>query len=236
MLQTAVILAGGFGTRLQRVVNNVPKPMAPVCNQPFLNYQLRFLKHFGLKRVVLSVGHLHQTITGYYGKNFEGLELDYVIENEPLGTGGGIRLALEMCSDHAVLALNGDSFFDFNLKSYYEKFRHTQAEVALALRRVPDAGRYGTIQTNPAGKILSFNEKNGKPLPGLINAGVYILSTAQFLKHTPANKNFSIERDFFETRPGDTTLHGFEFDGYFIDIGVPEDYQKAQHDFERFAY
>lgn len=236
MLHTAVILAGGFGTRLQSVVNHVPKPMAPVRNQPFLNYQLRYLKHYGVQRVVLSVGHLHQTITSYYGKNFEGLTLDYVIEKEALGTGGGIRLALENCDSEHVLALNGDSFFDFDLNNYAQKFSQSGAQVGLALRRVPDAGRYGTIATNNQGKIISFNEKNGQQAPGLINAGVYILNTNTFTHNTPANKNFSIERDFFETQLNHLAVYGFEFEGYFIDIGIPEDYNKAQHDFERFAY
>lgn len=236
MLETAIILAGGFGTRLQSVVADVPKPMAPINNIPFLNYQLNYLKHFGIKYVVLSVGYLAEKISSYYGAEFNGLKISYVSEAIPLGTGGGIRLAMEQCSDADILTLNGDSFFDVDLNLFYEQHVKSGSQSSLALRQVDDAARYGTIITDPNQRIISFREKNRDALPGLINGGVYILNKDLYLNTTPAETSFSIEKDFFETQLSQLTIKGFEFNGYFIDIGIPEDYTKAQHDFKGFTY
>jgi D-glycero-alpha-D-manno-heptose 1-phosphate guanylyltransferase len=232
----AIILAGGFGTRLQSVVNDVPKPMAPVNGQPFLNYQLRYLKFYGIKKVVLSVGHLHEKITSYYKNNFEDLEIDYTIEKEALGTGGGIRLAMEKCNSESILVLNGDSFFEINLNSFSDKHLKANSDYSLALRKVMNAARYGTIQMGTDVRISSFKEKDGKETPGLINAGIYLLNKEIYLSNTEANKSFSIEKDFFEKKLNELTISGFEFDGYFIDIGIPEDYSKAQYDFKGSKY
>jgi D-glycero-alpha-D-manno-heptose 1-phosphate guanylyltransferase len=236
MINTAVILAGGFGTRLQSVVSNIPKPMAPINDLPFLHYQLNYLKHFGIKNVIFSVGYLAENIKNYFGNNFNELEIEYVLEKTPLGTGGGIRLALQQSEENLVLVLNGDSFFDINLNQFYNYHINEDAQISLALREVDDASRYGTIVKNEHNTIISFQEKNNLSQPGIINGGVYIIDSSLYLKHTPAEKNFSIEKDFFEKQLSNLSIKGFQFNGYFIDIGIPEDYQKAQHDFERFIY
>jgi D-glycero-alpha-D-manno-heptose 1-phosphate guanylyltransferase len=236
MLETAVILAGGFGTRLQTVINDLPKPMAPVKGKPFLDYQLQYLEHYGIKKVIFSLGHLAEKIQTHYKNTFNGLQLSYVIEKTPLGTGGGIRLALEQCSDSFALVLNGDSFFEIDLNHYYHLHLKENSHVSLALRKVQDARRYGTIETDNMHRIASFKEKTTVASPGIINAGVYILDKELYKKNTLPEKKFSIEKDFFEKYLGEITIKGFEFNGYFIDIGIPEDYAKAQHDFERFAY
>jgi len=236
VIDTAIILAGGFGTRLQAVVNDLPKPMAPVNGQPFLNYQLNYLKHYGVKKIILSVGYLSEKIKGYYGSNFNGLEIDYVVEESPLGTGGGIRLALEKCKDELAFVLNGDSFFDVDLEKFYSQHAKQNAQVSLALRKVTDAGRYGTIEKNADNKIVSFKEKSGNTKEGIINGGVYIIDKKIYLSSTPANTNFSIEKDFFEKQLNALNIYGFEFEGYFIDIGIPEDYTKAQHDLKGSKY
>ncbi len=236
MLNTAIILAGGFGTRLQSVVTDVPKPMAPINNLPFLNYQFNYLKHFGIQKVILSVGYLSEKITEFYKNNFNGMDIDYSIEDDPMGTGGGIRLAMEKCKSKSVLVLNGDSFFDINLNSFFHQHHTYKSDCSLSLRRVENAARYGTIKLGNYGVISSFKEKDGQEKQGLINAGVYMLNKSLFLDKTPANQNFSIEKDFFEKKINESTIYGFEFDGYFIDIGIPEDYLKAQHDFKDFKY
>lgn len=236
MLKTAIILAGGFGTRLQRVVNDVPKPMAPINGIPFLNYQLNYLKHYGIKKIILSVGYLSEKIKNFYQSAFNGLELSYVIEDTPLGTGGGIRLAMQSADDDLVLVLNGDSFFDLNIHTFFELHKQSLAQLSLALRQVNDAARYGTILSNASQQIISFKEKNNIPHAGTINAGVYILNKNIYLENTKSNLNFSIEKDFFETHLQELIIKGFEFNGYFIDIGIPEDYEKAQHDFKEFKY
>lgn len=236
MLTEAVILAGGFGTRLQQVVNDVPKPMAPVNAQPFLNYIFAYLKHFGIKRVVLSTGYLADKVVDYYKDEFNGIQIAYTREESPLGTGGGIRLALEKCHTKNVLVLNGDSFFDVNLNRYYNQHASFKSDCSLALRKVDDAARYGTIKLGDMGVIKAFREKDGEEKSGLINGGVYILNRELFLNKTKPGINFSIEKDFFETRINELNIFGFEHPGYFIDIGIPEDYTKAQNDFERFEY
>lgn len=236
MLTEAVILAGGFGTRLQTVVNDVPKPMAPVNAQPFLNYIFSYLKHFGIKHVVLSTGYLADKISEYYKNEFNGIQITYTKEETPLGTGGGIRLALEKCHTKNVLVLNGDSFFDVNLNQYYHQHASFKSDCSLALRRVENASRYGTIKLGDMAVIKAFREKNGEEKPGLINGGVYILNRELFLSKTGLNQAFSIEKDFFEKRINELNIFGFEHEGYFIDIGIPEDYTKAQNDFKEFTY
>lgn len=231
-----MILAGGFGTRLQSVVSNLPKPMAPVNGKPFLHYLMLYLKRFGIKNIVLSVGYLGEKIKTAYGSSFEGMELDYAFETTPLGTGGGIRLSLEQCKSGTVLVLNGDSFFNMDIAAFFLAHEKTSSRASLALRHVEDAARYGTILLGQEGKINSFREKNGVPEPGLINAGIYLLDRDHFLKHTPAGKNFSVEKDFFEPESAKGGIFGFEYNGYFIDIGIPGDYARAQHEFKEFKY
>jgi len=236
MLQTAIILAGGFGTRLQTVISDLPKPMAPVNGEPFLNYQLNYLRHYGIKKVIISVGYLAEKIQSYYKSNFNGLEIDYVVEESPLGTGGGIRLALEQCKDDYALVLNGDSFFDVHLHDYFRLHINEDSQFSLTLRKVEDSSRYGTIETDANDRIVSFREKTNEKKAGRINGGVYILNKELYLKSTPEQLNFSIEKDFFEKQLTSLPIKGFEFDGYFIDIGIPEDYTKAQNDFKGFTY
>lgn len=235
MLKEAIILAGGFGTRLQSVVNDVPKPMAPINHEPFLNYVFDYLKHYHIEHVVLSTGYLADKITDYYKNQFNGISISYTKEMNPLGTGGGIRLAMEQCTKKDILVLNGDSFFDINLNRYYNQHTSFHSDCSLALRKVNNAARYGTIKLGN-GFIKSFKEKDNIEQPGLINGGVYILNRELYLGKTIANEAFSIEKDFFEKRINELNLLGFEYDGYFIDIGIPEDYKKAQDDFKGFAY
>ncbi len=234
MVETAIILAGGFGTRLQSVVKDVPKPMAPINGKPFLDYQLHYLKHYGVKKVVFSLGYLANKIQDWYKYTFNGIELVYVVEETALGTGGAIRLAMEHCNEEEVLVLNGDSFFDIDLNAFYKLHCSHSSQVSLALRLVDNASRYGTIELN-AQRIISFKEKNNLEKKGIINAGIYILNRKLYLNKTNAS-NFSIEKNFFEIQLNTLSIHGFEFSGYFIDIGIPEDYAKAQHDFKEFTY
>lgn len=236
MINTAIILAGGFGTRLQSVIKELPKPMAPINNIPFLNYQLNYLKHYGIKNIIFSTGFLAEKIKNYYNNNYKGLTIVNSHETNPLGTGGGIRLAINNCSTNEVLVLNGDSFFDVNLFKFYTFHAENSAQVSLALREVSDSSRYGTILKNKNHSITSFKEKNGINKQGLINGGVYILNKEVYLKYTPLDINFSIEKDFFEKKVNELAIFGFEFNGYFIDIGIPDDYKKAQNDFKEFKY
>ncbi len=236
MLNTAIILAGGRGTRLKTIISDLPKPMAPIMNVPFLTYQLNYLKHFGIKKVILSVGYLSEKIIAHYNQSFENISIEYSIEKNPLGTGGGIRMAMSNLNEDLVLILNGDSFFDLNLEQFYNLHLEQKAEFSLALRYVNNSERYGNIEFNSTHQITSFIEKNQLNQSGYINAGVYILSKKLYLQNTKPDINFSIEKDFFEKQLNQLIIKGFEFKDYFIDIGIPEDYLKAQDDFKEFKY
>ncbi len=236
MLNTAIILAGGMGTRLKTIISDLPKPMAPIMNVPFLTYQLNYLKHFGIKKVIFSVGYLSEKIIAHYNQSFENISIEYSIEKNPLGTGGGIRMAMSNLNEDLVLILNGDSFFDLNLEQFYNLHLEQKAEFSLALRYVNNSERYGNIEFNSSHQITSFIEKNQLNQSGYINAGVYILSKKLYLQNTKPNINFSIEKDFFEKQLNQLIIKGFEFKDYFIDIGIPEDYLKAQDDFKEFKY
>ena len=236
MLNTAIILAGGMGTRLKTIISDLPKPMAPIMNVPFLTYQLNYLKHFGIKKVIFSVGYLSEKIIAHYNQSFENISIEYSIEKNPLGTGGGIRMAISNLKEDLVLILNGDSFFDLDLEQFYNLHLEQKAEFSLALRYVNNSERYGNIEFNSSNQITSFIEKNQLNQSGYINAGVYILSKKLYLQNTKPNINFSIEKDFFEKQLNQLIIKGFEFKDYFIDIGIPEDYLKAQDDFKEFKY
>ncbi len=236
MLKEAIILAGGFGTRLQSVVNDVPKPMAPINNIPFLNYVFDYLKFYQIEHVVLSTGYLAEKILDYYKEEFNGIKISYTKEETRLGTGGGIRLAMTKCTTTDVLVLNGDSFFDVDINIHYSNHVLKQANCTLALRKVDNAARYGTIQLGDLNAIDAFKEKDSVEREGLINGGVYILNREIYLSKTEVNSAFSIEKDFYEKRIKELTIFGFEYNGYFIDIGIPEDYKKAQDEFKGFKY
>ncbi len=236
MLKEAIILAGGFGTRLQSVVNDVPKPMAPINHEPFLNYVFDYLKHYQIEHVVLSTGYLSEKIVEYYKTEYKGIKVSYAKEETPLGTGGGIRLAMTKCTTKDVLVLNGDSFFDVDINTHYKNHISKQADCTLALRKVDDAARYGTIVLGSENIIETFKEKDNIAQAGLINGGVYILNREIYLNNTEEVVPFSIEKDFYEKKIKELQIFGFEYDGYFIDIGIPEDYKKAQIDFKNFKY
>lgn len=236
MLKEAIILAGGFGTRLQSLVNDVPKPMAPLNNEPFLNYVFDYLKYYKIEHVVLSTGYLADKIVEYYKTEYKGIKISYAKEETPLGTGGGIRLAITKCTTIDVLVLNGDSFFDVDINTHYKNHISKQAECTLALRKVDDAARYGTIVLGSENIIETFKEKDNIAQAGLINGGVYILNREIYFNNTEEVVPFSIEKDFYEKKIKELQIFGFEYDGYFIDIGIPEDYKKAQTDFKNFKY
>ena len=232
----AIILAGGLGTRLKSVVSDVPKPMAPINNEPFLNYVFDYLKHYQIKHVVLSTGYLAYKISEYYKEEYKGIKISYTKEESPLGTGGGIRLAMIKCTTTDVLVLNGDSFFDVDIAAHYNNHISKNADCTLALRKVDNAARYGTLVLGDSNAVETFKEKDNLEKEGLINGGVYILNREVYLNKTEEKASFSIEKDFYEQRITELNMFGFEYEGYFLDIGIPEDYKQAQIDFKNFKY
>lgn len=229
-----IILAGGLGTRLRSEVRDVPKCMAPIAGVPFLWYLLKYLSQFNaVTKVILSVGYLRDVIFEWIPTvkdNFD-FEIEYAIEEEPLGTGGGIKLAMEHIKEDYAVILNGDTYFDVNLNkliSYH--LSKTDAKLTIALKQMWNFDRYGAVVTNSEGKIIQFKEK--EPCKdGYINGGVYILSKDNLIwKGQP--RKFSFETSIMQTQSGlNGCVYGIPQDGYFIDIGIPEDYRKANVEF-----
>lgn len=227
-----IILAGGLGTRLRSVVADVPKCMAPVAGKPFLWYLLKYLTKYPVNRVILSVGYLRDVIFDWIdsNKNEFPFEFDYAIEEEPLGTGGGIKLALSKAQDPYVIILNGDTFFDVNLDALCQWHYNSKKNITLALKLMKNFNRYGTVSLDSIyGTIISFNEKQYCD-EGLINGGVYIINNNSSIFEGLPEK-FSFETAVLEPQCATQNLQGVVQDGYFIDIGIPEDYEKANQEF-----
>ena len=224
-IKEAIILAGGKGTRLQSVVSNVPKPMALIGDKPFLMLLLQYLQSQGIEKVVLSVGYMYEIIQETFGESFNGLSISYSIETEPLGTGGAIAKAMTMVESQSVLVLNGDSFIKIDLEEIERKFPTSKNHSLLVLKEMNNVSRYGSVVLKDE-VITAFEEKQFKE-KALINAGVYVLNKDIF-KDKNLPEKFSFEKDFLEKEVEKENLRGIITNGYFIDIGVPEDYQKAQ--------
>ena len=225
----AIILAGGFGTRLQGVVKDLPKPMAPVAGKPFLTYILDYLIDYHYTRVVLSVGYLHEKIEECFGTQYKSLEIDYAVETEPLGTGGGIQYAMSKCYSDNVLVVNGDTLFKVNLVAFEKFFAEKQCLLSLVLREVEDVSRYGSVIIGDNNMIILFAEKESSEGRGFINGGVYLINRSLF-ERCPQSKKFSFEKDLMEKYYLREQFFGMPSDGYFIDIGVPADYARAQQE------
>jgi D-glycero-alpha-D-manno-heptose 1-phosphate guanylyltransferase len=227
MTTEAIILAGGFGTRLTNV-KDVPKPMAPINGVPFLQLLLDDLLVKGITTFHLSVGHQHEVIVDYFGNNYMGCKINYTIENKPLGTGGAIKKAIESVSSKNVFVFNGDTFFDVDLELMAEEHQTKNAAVTLALKPMQNFERYGSVECNKDLRITNFSEKQFCE-EGAINGGVYLLQTNLF-KGLNLPDQFSMEQDYFDNYCSEKNIYGLISEGYFIDIGIPEDYQKAQEE------
>lgn len=220
----AIVLAGGFGTRLREVVPNLPKPMAPVAGRPFLEILLTSLARKGFSRVVLSLGYLSEKVVEYFGDRFADMELVYEIEDTPLGTGGAIRQALERCSADHVFVFNGDTYLDVEAAEVEAHWLAQRVPIIVA-REISDAARYGRLDA-ANNRVLGFREK-GLAGSGLINAGCYVLPKA-ILDGFPCGAAFSLEADFLAKAVTQQRFDVFITKGQFIDIGIPEDFARAQ--------
>jgi len=227
----AIVLAGGMGSRLRSVVADVPKPMAPVAGRPFLEYLLQALADAGFDRIVLSVGHMAQTIVDHFGPRHLGMQIDYEIESRPLGTGGATRAALRHIGEDHAHVLNGDTYVQFDAAEMERIWRERRTPVIVA-REVDDTARFGRLDVVD-GRVTRFCEK-GVAGPGLINAGVYLLPRTA-LDAFDAGQTFSLEQDYLAAAVRETDIRVVTAHGLFIDIGVPEDYRRAQQLFSGFA-
>ena len=227
----AIVLAGGFGTRLRTVVSDVPKPMAPIAGRPFLEVLLDALAENGVSHVVLAGGYKKESIRSHFGRAYQSITLDYSVEDTPLGTGGAIKKALALCHDDDVLIVNGDTFFDVDFKKMMTTHKECGAPVTMAIREMTHFSRYGTIAVND-GNVTRMIEK--KPCEqGYINGGIYCVS--RHLLDDVTEDAFSFESDFLAKAVSSMKIRAFISNGYFIDIGVPEDYARAQTELSAFG-
>jgi D-glycero-alpha-D-manno-heptose 1-phosphate guanylyltransferase len=226
MIKEAIVLAGGLGTRLRSAVPDLPKCMAPVAGKPFLKYVMDYFQSQGIERMILALGYKHEVITQYVKNSFPGLEVDFSIEPEPLGTGGAIQKACEKGKDQHILVVNGDTLFRMNVAGLANDHLSYKAQCTVCLKPMEEFDRYGAVELDSDHSVMRFSEKKYYP-KGLINGGVYALQREAFLQleYPPV---FSFEKDFLERFAGHRTIYGHTDDGYFIDIGIPEDYDRAQ--------
>lgn len=239
MIDTAIVLAGGFGTRLREVVKDVPKPMASVENRPFLEYILDYLSSYGIKNVLLSVGYLHDVIENHFQSHYKNLSVFYYVEESPLGTGGAVKAGIDALRTYGiatenVIIVNGDTFFDVDLHQLTQFHHDNNSDFTLGLRSMDHFDRFGTVEITENGKIIGFREKQYQE-HGLINGGVYVAQGSVF-ERLSLQGQFSLEKDFLEKFYDTCNFYGTAFNGYFIDIGIPEEYARAQQDFKKFNY
>jgi len=224
------VLAGGLGTRLRGVVNDLPKPMAPVHGRPFLALVVDRLVDAGFELAILAVGYRHEAIRAHFGDEYRGLALRYSVETEPLGTGGAIRLACAQTRARDVFVLNGDTYLDLDYRDMLDAHTHAHAGLSMAIAHVPDVERYGTLEFDD-GIVQAFGEK-GRSGPGWINGGTYVLGPALRARLRPDGA-FSFEQDLLVPEVASIRPFAFHTSGLFIDIGVPEDYLRAEEIFSR---
>lgn len=225
----AAILAGGMGTRLRSVVADRPKVLAKVGDRPFLAYLLDKLAAAGIAEVVLCIGYLGTQVQTTFGDTYKNINLVYSQESSPLGTAGALRLALPLLKSESVLVMNGDSFCDVSFRDFWTRHCIKKAEVTLALTKVSDTRRYGRVQVDREGRVLSFEEKGNSSGAGWINAGMYLLQRQQ-LSEIPSTGSVSLEREMLPTwiRTG---VYSYQATGRFIDIGTPSSYAQAEEFF-----
>ena len=221
-----VVLAGGMGTRLRKVVIDRPKVIAEINGRPFLYYILDQMIEVGINKAIISTGYMADTVEETVGVLYKSLHVDYSKEKTPLGTGGALKLAGQTIDTEYCLVINGDSYTEFDLISLFMAHKQKNANITILVKAVDDSTRFGTIQMNKQNEIIKFMEKGSGKRPGLINAGVYMVNTSiiqKISKKVPC----SLEYDFFPKMVG-RGICGYETKGKFIDIGTPESYSEAE--------
>jgi D-glycero-alpha-D-manno-heptose 1-phosphate guanylyltransferase len=237
----AVILCGGLGRRLRSVVPELPKCLAAVGDRPFLEYVLLQLRGEGIRNVVLCTGYRSEHVADYFetGKRW-GMSLTYSIEKKALGTGGALKKAAAYLHGSPFLALNGDSILDVNLAEMVAFHQANQALVTIALAQVESGERYGNVDTDADGCVTAFREKGARATTSVatmettarINGGIYVLDSKALAEIPSAPPPVSLEAEIFPRLTG-RRVYGYPSSGYFVDIGVPEDYAKAQRELPR---
>ncbi len=220
-----IILAGGLGTRLRSVVADLPKCMASVNGKPFLSYVINYFQQQGINDFIFSLGYKHEAIEEFLNNQYSILNIQYSIEEEPLGTGGAIKKACSFVNNENIFITNGDTLFKADIPSLQNFHQSKNADCTLALKLMTNFYRYGVIELNEDDSIKSFNEKKYYK-DGFINGGLYMLNVSKFLSESFPEK-FSFETAYLEKFYHQHKMFGLIQDDYFIDIGIPEDYERA---------
>jgi D-glycero-alpha-D-manno-heptose 1-phosphate guanylyltransferase len=226
---TAVILAGGLGTRLRKVVSDRPKVLSDVCERPFLSYLFDQLINGGFKHVVLCIGYMGEQVRKVFGSRYGSLRLSYSQEAKPLGTAGAIRNALPLFKSKSLLILNGDSFFETDLRSFLNQHNEKCSNASLLLVEMTDTRHYGSVNVDTNCMVKSYDEKASNSRNGWVNSGIYLIEE-HMIQTIPAHKSVSMEHEMFPVWIGHG-LYGYQRHGRFIDIGTPETFAKAQEFF-----
>lgn len=224
-----VVLAGGLGTRLRDTLNvGTPKILAPILDRPFLDLLCDWLAGYGARRLVLCLGHLAGAVQDHIrmSRSCQGMDLRTVIEPSPLGTGGALRFAMAEFTTNPVLVMNGDSWTDSDLGEFVDQHNRQDCYLSLLCVQVADASRYGAVEVDGNGLIARFREKESGSTPGLINAGMYLLSR-QALDDLAASQAISFERDFLQRQPPGRIRAHIAPTSRFVDIGTPESLGQA---------
>lgn len=222
-----IFLAGGLGSRLRSVVSEVPKPMAPVQNRPFLEILIKYWISEGVEKFIFLVGYKSESIQKYFGNQFEGKEIIYLNEENLLGTGGALlNCHRQLNIEQPFLLLNGDTFFKISNKALTKFSRENNADWCLSLFRTKIQGRYLTININKKNELdLHENKANSC----WANGGVYLINPSALDAFKFSNHSLSLENDLLpQSQYLNQKIFGYKADEFFIDIGLPEDYKKAQ--------
>jgi len=225
----AIILAGGAGKRLQSVVSKVPKPMAPINQRPFLEILMDFWIAQGVRRFILAVGYKYQIVEAHFGRSYKGIETDYSVESEPLGTGGAtLQATTHLKKESDFLVLNGDTFFELSLADLCAYHRQKEAAWTMALTRFPENQRYGSAHLDESGCVSRIEPAPKKPQESIVIGGVFLLAR-NILEpfHRKPESKLSLEGDILEKLLPEKRVYGYLSGGRFIDIGVPADYERA---------
>jgi D-glycero-alpha-D-manno-heptose 1-phosphate guanylyltransferase len=231
LVKEAIILAGGLGTRLREALPDLPKCMAPVNGRAFLFYVINYLRMQGIEKFIFSLGYKHEVVEAYLISEFPTLDFQCVVEKEPLGTGGAILASCYKASEQTVLVVNGDTIFKADIEKAFRAHIKNDSDCTLLLKPMENFDRYGVVELNEDDSIKHFSEKQFYK-SGLINGGVYILNTEQLLGEELPSK-FSFEKDYLEKYFDTRKIYGTVQDEYFIDIGIPEDFLRAQHELKQ---
>lgn len=232
-INEAIILAGGLGTRLRSAVPGLPKCMAPVNDIPFIDFVIAYLQKEGITKFIFSLGYKSDVIIQHLEKHYGSLDKCYVIEQEPLGTGGAIKLACDKASKKDILVVNGDTLFDVNASALASFHFNKKSSCSIALKKMKNFSRYGSIETDADGAITTFKEKQYCS-EGFINGGIYLINVEAF-NNIEFPKVFSFEKDFLEKYIKQLHFFALPQSGYFVDIGIPEDYSAFKHYYLSFA-